>query len=153
MGATILVGQEVGAGRMRNAKHFSFLGVAFALIFSFISIAILLLFREQIASIYSTDQNIINLAVQFLVFAALFQLSDAVQAPVQGALRGYKDVNMTFIMAIVSYWVLGLPIGYLMAKYTDLGPYGYWIGLIAGLTIGAITLTIRLFHIQKKKFS
>ena len=60
---------------------------------------------------------------------------------------------MTFVMAIVSYWVLGLPIGYLMATFTDLGPFGYWIGLIAGLTVGAITLTFRLFHIQKKKFS
>ena len=152
MGATILVGQEVGAGRMRNAKQYSFLGVAFAILFSFISITILFLFREQIASLYTTDIEIIEMAVHFFIFAALFQLSDAVQAPVQGALRGYKDVNMTFVMAIVSYWVLGLPIGYLMAKYTDFGPYGYWIGLIAGLTIGAIALTIRLLHIQRKKF-
>ena len=72
--------------------------------------------------------------MHFFIYAALFQLSDAIQAPVQGALRGYKDVNITFIMAIVSYWVIGLPIGYVMANYTDLGPYGYWIGLITGLT-------------------
>ncbi|CAM3047988.1 MATE family efflux transporter [Filibacter tadaridae] len=152
MGATILVGQAVGAGQMRDAKQYSYLAVGLAIAFSFISIAILLVFREPIASLYTTDGAIISLAVQFFVFAALFQLSDAVQAPVQGALRGYKDVNMTFIMAIVSYWVLGLPIGYLMATFTDLGPYGYWIGLIAGLTIGAITLLVRLMYIQKKKF-
>lgn len=152
MGATILVGQEVGARRMRDAKHYSFLGVGLAIAFSFISITILLLFREQIASLYTTDIEIIQLSVHFFIFAALFQFSDAIQAPVQGALRGYKDVNMTFIMAIVSYWVLGLPIGYAMATYTDLGPYGYWIGLIAGLTVGAITLTVRLLYIQKKKF-
>ena len=79
-------------------------------------------------------------------------MSDAVQAPVQGALRGYKDVNVTFIMAIVSYWVIGLPVGYFMATYSELGPYGYWIGLIVGLTIGAITLAGRLRYIQKKKF-
>ncbi|WP_342511715.1 MATE family efflux transporter [Sporosarcina sp. FSL K6-1522] len=153
MGATILVGQAVGAGQMRDAKHYSYLGVGLAVLFSFLSITILLLFREPIASLYTTDIQIIGLAIQFFVFAALFQLSDAIQAPVQGALRGYKDVNMTFVMAIVSYWVLGLPIGYLMATYTDLGPYGYWIGLIAGLTVGAITLTVRLIYIQKKKFS
>lgn len=153
MGATILVGQAVGAGQMRDAKQYSYLGVGLAVAFSFVSIAILLVFRAPIASLYTTDGQIIGLATQFFIYAALFQMSDAIQAPVQGALRGYKDVNMTFIMAIVSYWVLGLPIGYAMATFTDLGPYGYWVGLIAGLTVGAITLTIRLIYIQKKKFS
>ena len=153
MGATILVGQAVGAGQMRDAKQYSFLGVGFAIVFSFVSIVILLVFREPIASLYTTEMEIIKLSMHFFIFAALFQLSDAIQAPVQGALRGYKDVNVTFIMAIVSYWVLGLPIGYAMATYTDLGPYGYWIGLIAGLTIGAIALTVRLVYIQKKKFA
>lgn len=153
MGATILVGQSVGAKQMRDAKQYSFLGVGLAIAFSFISIAILLVFREPIASLYTTDGKITALAIQFFFYAALFQLSDAIQAPVQGALRGYKDVNMTFVMAIVSYWVLGLPIGYLMATYTSFGPFGYWIGLIAGLTVGAITLTGRLIYIQKKQFS
>lgn len=152
MGATILVGQAVGARQMRDAKQYSYLSVGLAITFSFVSIAILLVFRAQIASLYTTDGQIIGLATQFFIYAALFQLSDAIQAPVQGALRGYKDVNMTFVMAIVSYWVLGLPIGYMMATFTDLGPYGYWVGLIAGLTVGAMTLTGRLIYIQKKKF-
>lgn len=153
MGATILVGQAVGAGQMRDAKQYSYLSVGLAIAFSFVSIAILLVFRAPIASMYTTDGQIIGLATQFFIYAALFQMSDAIQAPVQGALRGYKDVNMTFVMAIVSYWVLGLPIGYMMATFTELGPYGYWVGLIAGLTVGAITLTGRLIFIQKKKFA
>jgi MATE family multidrug resistance protein len=153
MGVTILVGQAVGAGQFRDAKQYSFLAVGLAVAFSILSISILLVFRESIASLYTTDVHIIGLATHFLIYAALFQLSDAVQAPVQGALRGYKDVNMTFLMAVISYWVLGLPIGYIMATYTGLGPYGYWIGLITGLTVGAITLTIRLVLIQRKKFS
>lgn len=150
MGATILVGHEIGAKRFRDAKHYSWMGVGAAVIFSFISITILLLFREQIAGLYSTDHSVVSLAIQFFVFAALFQLSDAIQAPVQGALRGYKDVNVTFVMAIVSYWIIGLPTGYLLANYTELGPFGYWIGLIIGLTVGATTLSIRLRIIQTK---
>ena len=50
MGATILVGQSVGAGQLKDAKHYSYLGIVFAILFSFISIAVLLMFREQIAS-------------------------------------------------------------------------------------------------------
>ncbi|SIT80720.1 MATE family efflux transporter [Edaphobacillus lindanitolerans] len=151
MGATILVGQAAGAGGKRDAVQFSWLGVTMAIGFSLISILILVMFREGIASLYTDDQAIIRLAVQFFLFAALFQLSDAIQAPVQGALRGYKDVNVTFIMAIISYWVIGLPVGYALANLTDLGPYGYWIGLITGLTAGAVTLSVRLILIQRKK--
>ncbi|WP_052455849.1 MATE family efflux transporter [Bhargavaea cecembensis] len=150
MGATILVGQAEGAGRRKDAIQFSWLGVLMAIAVSLVSIVILILFRNGIASLYTDDPAIIRLAVQFFLFAALFQLSDAIQAPVQGALRGYKDVNVTFIMAIVSYWVIGLPVGYAVARLTDLGPFGYWVGLITGLTAGAITLSIRLVLIQKR---
>lgn len=150
MGATILVGQSIGAGQSNNAKKYSLLGISFAVIFSFIGIAILLGFREPIASLYTTDKAIITLASEFFIFASLFQLSDAVQAPIQGALRGYKDVNITFLMGFISLWVIGLPVGYVSATYADLGPFGYWVGLIAGLTVGAIALSIRLRVVQKR---
>lgn len=150
MGATILVGHEIGAKRFSDAQAYSWLSVVTAIGFSLISISILLLFREQIASVYTDDRYVIELTIQFFFFAALFQLSDAVQAPVQGALRGYKDVTMTFIMAIISYWIIGLPTGYILANYTSFERFGYWIGLIVGLSIGAITLTTRLIYLQKK---
>lgn len=150
MGVTILVGHEVGAKKYQDAKVYSWLGVCTAVAFSFVSVSILIIFREAIAGIYTNDSEVINLAGQFFFFAALFQLSDAIQAPVQGALRGYKDVTITFIMAIISYWVIGLPTGYLLGTYTSYGPFGYWIGLIVGLTIGAITLGTRLVYLQKK---
>lgn len=150
MGATILVGHEIGAKRFSEAQTYSWLSVITAICFSLLSISILLLFREQIASVYTDDRYVIELTVQFFFFAAMFQLSDAVQAPVQGALRGYKDVTMTFIMAIISYWIIGLPTGYFLANYTTFERFGYWIGLIVGLSIGAITLTSRLIYLQKK---
>ena len=151
IGATVLVGYEVGAQRFNDAKTYSRLSVGTAILFSFFSACILFFFREQIAGIYTADKAVIQLTIQFFAFAALFQLSDAIQAPVQGSLRGYKDVNVTFIMAIISYWIIGLPIGYLLSRFTDYGPFGYWIGLIVGLTAGAITLSYRLIRIQNTK--
>ncbi|MEW9501807.1 MATE family efflux transporter [Jeotgalibacillus marinus] len=152
MALTIVVGFEVGAKRFRDAKQYSWMGVGVGVITSSILGIILFFFREPVASIYVKDPEVIDLTVQFLFFAVLFQLSDAIQAPVQGALRGYKDVNITLIMTLVSYWVIGLPSGWLLANFTSLEYFGYWIGLITGLTAGAITLSIRLFLIQKKQF-
>ncbi|GKV68718.1 putative multidrug resistance protein NorM [Sporosarcina sp. NCCP-2716] len=151
MGATILVGQSVGAGRLADAKRYSYMGIGFAVSFSLISIAILLIARESIASLYTADPAIMALAAQFFLYGAFFQLSDAVQAPIQGALRGYKDVNVTLLMGFVSLWVIGLPVGYAVSSYTALGPYGYWVGLITGLTAGAIVLSFRLRYIQRKQ--
>jgi multidrug resistance protein, MATE family len=151
MALTILVGFKVGAGRFSDAKEYSWLGVGLALILAMICGLVLLLFRKQIAGIYTNDPTVIKITSQFLLYAIFFQLSDAIQAPVQGSLRGYKDVNVTFIMALTSYWIIGLPFGYIMATYTEMGAFGYWIGLITGLAAGAICLSSRLFWIQKSK--
>ncbi|PPA71184.1 MATE family efflux transporter [Jeotgalibacillus proteolyticus] len=153
MALTIVVGFEVGAGRMKDAKLYSWMGVGVAVTISAVLGLIVLFFREPVASIYVKDKQVIALTAQFLFFAVLFQLSDAVQASVQGVLRGYKDVNITLIMTMISYWVIGLPGGYLMANYTDLAYFGYWLGLIAGLTAGAVTLTVRLLILQKRRSS
>jgi len=84
------------------------------------------------------------------VYAVFFQLSDAIAAPIQGTLRGYKDVRATFLAAILSYWVIGMPVGYLLAQLTAFKAYGYWIGFIAGLAVGATVLFIRLVRLQEK---
>ncbi|WP_409251046.1 MATE family efflux transporter [Bacillus sp. SCS-153A] len=150
MGLTIVVGFEVGAKRLEDAKAYSLMGISTAIILAVIYGVILLLFREPISTLYTDNPEVSALIVHFLLYAVFFQLSDAIQAPVQGALRGYKDVNITFIMALISYWIIGLPLGYLLAKFTEFGPYGYWVGLISGLTAGAITLSLRLKIVQRK---
>lgn len=149
MALTILVGFEVGGNRFQDAREYSFIGVAISIGMAFVTGLILLLFRHEIAGIYTNDPTVRNLTAQFLLYAFFFQLSDSFHVPIQGILRGYKDVNVAFIMALVSYWVIGLPLGYYLANETTLGPFGYWVGLITGLAIGAICLSIRLFSIQK----
>jgi len=111
---------------------------------------ILLIFSEQVANLYSRETEVIQMAQQFLIYALFFQLSDAIAAPIQGALRGYKDVNVTFITAFISYWIIGLPAGYYMASYTSLGAVGYWIGLILGLAVSAVGLSGRLLIVQRR---
>jgi MATE family multidrug resistance protein len=147
---TIVVGFEIGARRPDDAKQYCALGIAIALAMALLTSFMLFFFREHIAALYTRDQIVLQLAKQFLLYAIFFQLSDAIAAPIQGALRGYKDVNFTFLMALISYWMLGLPSGYVLAHYTKLGPFGYWLGLIFGLASGALFLWIRLRFIQQQ---
>jgi len=147
---TILVGYEVGAGRHKDARQYSYLGMGISVGMAGICAIILLLFSQQVATLYSQEVAVIQMAQQFLIYALFFQLSDAIAAPIQGTLRGYKDVNVTFITAFISYWMIGLPAGYYMASYTSLGAAGYWIGLILGLAVSAVGLTGRLLVVQRR---
>ncbi|MBA4496109.1 MATE family efflux transporter [Paenactinomyces guangxiensis] len=150
MAITIAVAFEVGAKRYDDAAKYSYLGIGIAVMMGLFCAVGLFIFNEQVAYMYTADQEVLQLTKQFLLYAILFQLSDAVAAPIQGALRGYKDVNATFMMAFVSYWVLGLPTGYILANVTPYGAFGYWIGLIAGLAFGAVFLSGRLARIQRR---
>jgi len=147
---TILVGFEVGAGRHKDARQYSYLGMGMSVGMAGICAIILLIFSEEVATLYSREAEVIQMAQQFLIYALFFQLSDAIAAPIQGALRGYKDVNVTFITAFISYWIIGLPAGYYMASYTSLGAVGYWIGLILGLAVSAVGLSGRLLVVQRR---
>lgn len=150
MALTILVGYEAGAGRVRDAKQYSLLGIGGAIGLSLLTAVVLLVFGEQIAGVYSNDHEVIALTQHFLIYAIFFQISDAIATPTQGALRGYKDVNPALIITFVAYWIIGLPVGYITATYTSLGAFGYWVGLIAGLAVGATALLWRLFLVQKQ---
>ncbi|ODG93554.1 MULTISPECIES: MATE family efflux transporter [Bacillaceae] len=150
MALTIAVGYEVGAKEFQNAKEYSKIGLVMAVsIASFFGI-IIYLFRYDVAGWYTNDPSVQILAGGFLIFAVMFQLFDAIAAPIQGALRGYKDVNATLIMMILAYWVIALPVGYALSN-THLGAKGYWVGLIVGLGVSALTLSFRLVQLQIKK--
>ncbi|WP_461200299.1 MATE family efflux transporter [Anoxybacillus sp. TBDG-1] len=141
---TIIVGFEVGANRLEHAKRYCMVGITFAVTMAIAASIVLLLFRETIAFLYTNDKHVLQWTKQFLLYALFFQLSDAIAAPIQGALRGYKDVRFPFFIALVSYWLVGLPVGYALAHYTVAGPFGYWLGLIIGLASGASLLFMRL---------
>ncbi|WP_018885919.1 MATE family efflux transporter [Paenibacillus massiliensis] len=150
MALTILVGFEAGAGRIQDAKSYGRIGIGSATAFSIASAVILLLWSEQVAGLYSRDAEVIALIQHFLVYAIFFQLSDAIATPTQGALRGFKDVKPAFFLTFLSFWVIGLPSGYLFATFTSLGAFGYWLGLITGLAVGAVTLLLRLMLVQRR---
>lgn len=150
MALTITVGFEVGAKRIKEAVQYSKVGIGSAIGIIVVCSIGIFVFREDIARLYSDDADVIVLAQQFLIFAIFYQLSDAAQASMQGVLRGYKDVNIPFIMALISYWGLGIPAGYLLANYTALGPFGYWLGITIGLTAAAVGFAYRLAYNQKR---
>ena len=129
----------------------TFLEIIFALIF--------VLFHQYLPQLFvnlndvSTlveSQEVMAIAANLLLVAAVFQISDGLQVVVLGALRGLQDVKIPMYMTFVAYWVIGFPISIYLGLYTDLKATGIWIGLLAGLIAAAIFLYIRFNYLTKK---
>ncbi|MCQ9615319.1 MATE family efflux transporter [Paenalcaligenes niemegkensis] len=96
------------------------------------------------------NRAVVITATQFIFFAALFQLTDGAQAVAAGMLRGLYDTRTPMLLALIGYWVIGMPAGALLAFGFDMGGVGIWIGLVCGLTVVAILLTLRwMKHSQR----
>ncbi|WP_379137289.1 MATE family efflux transporter [Paenibacillus sp. sgz500958] len=147
---TILVGFETGSGRLKDARKYSILGIGSAAVLSLMTALILFFAGNHVAGLYSDEPEVISLIQHFLIYAIFFQISDAIATPTQGVLRGYKDVTPAFIICFIAYWIIGLPVGYVLATYTEMGAFGYWVGLITGLAIGAVLLLTRLIKVQRR---
>ncbi|TNE78311.1 MAG: MATE family efflux transporter [Bacteroidetes bacterium] len=100
----------------------------------------LAIFRQEIAALYIDEPVVQQWAASLLLIAALFQLSDGIQAIGLGVLRGIADVKRPTLITLFAYWVIGLPVAYVLGFYTDLTIIGIWIGLLLGLSISAILL-------------
>lgn len=153
MALTIRVGQLQGSGNSQHARFAAMTGIGFTLIIALITTLLTILLAQQITRLYIDDNEIASLAVLLLMVAALFQFSDALQVSAAGALRGYKDTFIPLLLVFVSFWVIGLPAGYLLGL-TDLfrpamGAAGFWYGLLIGLSAGAVMLMTRLNRVSK----
>ncbi len=149
---TVLVGQELGRGQPQKARHAWVTGLQINLLFALLNAAILWFLGTLIVGLYSQDPFVISLASHLLLFAALFQISDGLQVGAAGALRGYKDTLITLILSTISFWVIGLPLGYYLGLSQDapMGAAGFWIGLVAGLSFNAVLLLGRLKFISNR---
>ncbi len=146
---TIQVGQNLGAGNHHLARATIKAGYMISLSIAFISASLIYNNATAIAALYTSQPQVIKLASSLMIFTALYQFSDGIQLCSAGSLRGMKDTAVPMLLSIISYWIIGFPLGYTLAL-TDwlippMGAQGFWIGLLTGLSISAILMTLRVF--------
>ncbi|MYN08084.1 MATE family efflux transporter [Pseudoduganella aquatica] len=163
IGLITRVGQAMGEGNPARARFASWVGVSMSLIFALLSAIFIAVFRHQIAAAYTSDPAVQALCVQLLLFAALFQLSDATQVATSCAIRGYKVTRQPMQIQLLAFWVFALPLGYVLglapqwlrdlhlAPAAPMAADGFWIGLVLGLTIAAVLLTWSLHRLSLRR--
>lgn len=147
---TIVVGVEYGAKNYQGARDYVTIGLQTSLgIAGFYMLAEYIL-REQIAYIYTNNLEVVALVKIFLLYAIGWQAGDAIAAPIQGILRGYKDVDATFWASMLAYWGICLPLGLFLDYKVGNGAFAYWQSLDCGVISSATLLSIRLIWLQRR---
>lgn len=149
--ATVRAGRAHGAGDVRGLRDGAKAAIGLSVMIGIINIAIMLILPHQIIGVFLDMSNpesagILAYGVMLLIFAALFQMADAMQVMALGLLRGMHDTKVPMIMAAISYWVIGIPASYGLAFYADLGGAGLWLGLVIGLSFAAVTMMTRFWR-------
>lgn len=148
--ATIRVSNELGKSDYAGVRRSAFVLLGMALSFMTVWGIIFLLGRNHLPYLYVDDLQVIALAGPLIIIAGLFQLSDGMQVVCIGALRGLQDVKVPSVLILISYWVIGLPLGYWLGFHAGLGPVGIWTGLLIGLTLTASAMLWRFHSLTRR---
>jgi MATE family multidrug resistance protein len=146
MALTVRIGEVAGAREYPRMHRVLLGGWLYSIGFMTASAIAFLLAGRWLAHLFVTDLAVVELAAQLLVIAGIFQLFDGLQVASGGALRGIGDVKVPAMLALVSYWVIALPVGLILSRYANMGAAGVWIGLAAGLGVAAIALAVRAWR-------
>ncbi|MEP7142597.1 MAG: MATE family efflux transporter [Ferruginibacter sp.] len=132
--------EVIGKSTLISGACYGILGVLFFVIF-----------RNILPLAFNNNAAVMALASVLMLYAAVFQVSDATQAIGVGLLRGIKDVKVPTMYIAIAYWVVGIPVGCLMAFTFKMGAAGMWIGFVSGLTFTSLFLNNRFFKILKRE--
>jgi MATE family multidrug resistance protein len=105
--------------------------------------------REYLVRGYTQEIPVITIAVTLVVWGAIFQLFDGIQAVSLGLLRGLQDYKIPTAITVISYWAVGIPLCYYIGIYQKVGAVGIWVGLTASLVCSSALLSWR-FYVRAK---
>ena len=147
--ATIKIGNNFGNQNYLRLQKFAHASYHLVIIFMLFFAVIFTLFNQYLPYLITNDVNVVAIAAQLLLIAAIFQLFDGTQVVGLGTLRGMGDVNIPTFITFVAYWIIGLPSCYILGIYCNFGIQGIWYGLTLGLLTSSILLYFRFKHVMK----
>ena len=154
---SIEVGEAMGSNNWQKARQRALSTLVLAVGFYLIAVVTLLCGRDLIAAFYSDDAQVLALAPVLMLYCAVFLLPDTLQLIASGVLRGFKDTRTIFVITVIAYWVVGMPIGLSLGYgfFTEalVGAQGFWFGFICSLTCACVLLTWRLRYIFVRKYT
>jgi len=141
--AAVSVGHAIGAGDPARARRAGWLSLALGTGFMMVAAVVFLAAPVPLLELYTSDPRVLAVGPTLLAIAAAFQIFDGIQTVSTGALRGLGETRTPMWANFVGYWILGLPLGFLLCFALRRGIYGLWIGLTLALIVIAAALLAR----------
>ncbi len=157
--AMIRVGNQKGLRRFGELRRIAFSIFLLSILLAVVFAVLFMVLNEPLPKLYLDYDNVVlfqdnfevmSIASNLLLIAAVFQISDTLQVVALGALRGMQDVKIPTLITFIAYWCIGFPISYYLSMHTPLESAGIWYGLLAGLTASGAMLFIRFNYLSRK---
>jgi MATE family multidrug resistance protein len=149
--ATIKVGNSYGRKNYARIQNFTRVSYHLVIVFMLFFALVFTVFNQYLPYIITSDAAVVSLAAQLLIIAGVFQLFDGTQVVGLGTLRGMGDVKIPTLITFVAYWIVGLPVAYLLGIQFNIGVKGIWYGLTLGLLTSSVLLYFRSQYIIKNR--
>ncbi len=152
--ATVRVGTAFGRGDMDDVGRAARTSLVVAVFISCAAAAVFWIAPSPLIGLF-LDLNqpdaaiVLSAAVPLLAVAAAFQIVDSIQVTANGVLRGLKDTRTPMLIAVASYWLVGMPVAYGLAFGAGWNGVGVWWGLAIGLLVAAIAMTFRFMRLER----
>ncbi len=147
------MGHAIGAGWHEGVYRALWVGSAIAAVIALGTTLLLVAVPDVIISLYTDAQNIQQFATRLIRLAALFILIDATQIVGSFTLRAFKETRFPFVVMVVSYWLVALPLGWYLgleiADNPEAGAAGFWYATIAGIAVCAGMIAVRVWIILR----
>ena len=149
LAGSIRVSNAYGRGEKLLLRRIGLSTVSGGLIYGTVCGILFIVFRKALPLLFTNNLEVAAVSSSLLVFAALFQISDATQSIGVGLLRGIKDVKLPTAFVAIAYWLIGIPVGYFLSFVLKMGASGIWLGFVTGLTASAVLLNARFLKKSK----
>lgn len=150
MALTIMVSNRYGEKNLLALRQVQATGLIWTILIAIICMLGIWLFRPLITAAFTDNLEVRSQAMYLLIFALAYQLFDGWQVNIAGILRGMQDTTVPMWVTLFCYWVVALPLGIYLVRYTDIGAQGFWMALITGLVLASILLSLRLRYQQRR---
>lgn len=149
--ATVRAGRAVGRGDQLGLRRGAWVVLGMSMLVAAATMVAYLAAPEFLMGLFLAQDDpqrpaILAIGVGLLAASALFALVDAAQVMALGLLRGLQDTRIPMVMALFSYWVVGVPVSYLMGFPLGWGGVGIWLGMAVGLALAGVMMMVRFWR-------
>ena len=137
IGAGVLVGQNIGAGKPGRAEKGGWLAVALGESFTILAAGAILLWAEPLVRVFNTDPEVVKITSQYLRIGAAGYAFMGAYYVLQNAISGAGDTVPPLLVTVINFWMFQIPLAFLLSRYTDMGVLGVRWAIAIGMIVGA----------------